>query len=113
SLLACSYFNEMPASVITDRHLLVSLLMKAPNASAVVGDGSTLSSAKRCFTAGRFRVFRQAALSLAMTSGGVPAGAARPFQAQASKSATPPSATVGTSGSAAIRLSVPTPSPLI
>jgi hypothetical protein len=51
-----------------------------------------------------------AALSWAMTSGGVPAGAMTPIQEPAMKSGTPLSIMVGTSGSSGSRCGVATPS---
>src|SRR5205814_45952 len=91
-------FGFAPDAAMTFSHLSISLLMNAENSSGVIGMGSEPSARIRSATAGSFKTVVKAALSFAITSGGVPAGATIPNQPFDSKPGSPDSAIVGISG---------------
>jgi hypothetical protein len=82
-------------------HFAVSARRWAANCSGVLDIGSMPRLEKRSFRSGRAIVLAVSLLSLAMTSGGVPAGAISPYQTYKSKPGNPDSATVGNFGSSA------------
>jgi hypothetical protein len=69
-----------PVSATTFAHFSYSLRMKRPNSSGVPGIGTAPSRRMRSSTAGSASAATIAALSLAMISGGVRAGATKPNQ---------------------------------
>ena len=72
--------------------------MNAENSAGVIGMGSEPNARICLITAGSFSTLTKAALSLAITSGGVPPGATMPNQPVDSKPGSPDSAKVGISG---------------
>src|SRR5215207_3631126 len=107
---AAAYCGLAPDCATTCAHLAISLLMKAANSLAVPGVGSAPTLRICSCVAGSVSPAATAALSLAMISSGVPAGATRPNQPIDSYPGRPASAKVGTSGSDATRRDVETPS---
>src|SRR6202171_4714233 len=93
----------MPASVMSLPHFAFSLRMNLAKSSGEDGAGSAPSTRIFAAAAGSFKAFTKAALSLAMISGGVPAGATRPNQPDQSKSFRPSSESGGPAGKNAPR----------
>ena len=67
------------AFTMTSFHLAISLISSAWSSSGVLPWGTTLSSAKRCFTSGSASTALISLLSKSITGRGVFAGAAMPF----------------------------------
>src|SRR6218665_456646 len=86
--------------------------MKSPKASGVFHAAAKPWASNLSFTSGSASAFFSSALRRAITSGGVPAGASRPFRAIAPEPGRPDSATVGSSGAAPERLALVTASAL-
>src|SRR5262245_66351100 len=97
-------FGLVTETVTTFSHLSMSLVMKAANSAGAIGIGSAPSARMRSMISGSFRTDTKAALSVAITSGGVPTGATMPNQPFDSKPGRPDSAKVGISGKRAKRL---------
>src|SRR5215813_6190017 len=93
----------LPAPTTLD-HLSISVRMKAPYSTGVIGIGSAPSARMRSTTSGSLSTFTSAALSVAITPEGVPAGATMPNQPFDSKPGRPDSAKVGICGSRGNRL---------
>ena len=91
------HFGSPPDAATTFVHLSISRTMKAENSSGVCGIGSAPSARMRSTTDGSFSSATNAALSRAITAGGVFAGAMMPNQPMDSKPGRPCSANVGTS----------------
>src|SRR6266540_9767 len=101
-----------PAALRIGVQRATSLLTSSASASGVrsLPSGSTLPrSSRRLRVAGSSSAFDSVSLSLATISLGVPLGANSAFQALTLYSGNPPSAVVGTSGSAGERCSVAIP----
>jgi hypothetical protein len=72
------YFFQALAATVS--HFFASLSMNRENSSGAIGMGSEPSARICSAIAGSFNAVTNAALILAMTSGGVPAGATMPNQ---------------------------------
>src|SRR5436190_8915170 len=96
-----------PANFTTLPHFSVSSATSLPKSAAEPASTMPPSSVSRALILGSANAALILALSLSTISGGVPLGAATPYQALASKPGTK-SPTVGTSGSAGERAAVAT-----
>ncbi len=74
----------MPADRTTAPHFSVSSVTNLPNSAGDIGIGSPPSSAMRAFIFGSLSAAVNARFSVSTTSGGVPFGAATPYQTLAS-----------------------------
>src|ERR1044072_1344750 len=102
--------SRPPAACTTARHLGISALMVAANSAGDEPAISTPRSPSALRVAGSFSAVTVARCSASTIALGVPAGATSPCQVVASKPARPSSATVGISGSTAVRAGVVTAS---
>src|SRR5580704_970391 len=101
----------MLASWTTLAHFAISVLMRSPKCAAVSATGSKPRSCRRCFISGVATMRTISPFQRSMISCGVPIGTTTPVSVSDSWSGTPASAMVGTSGSAADRLTLSTASP--
>src|SRR4029077_17089840 len=95
------YSSLMFADLMMGHHLSISALCSAPSASGVCCSRGGISSPKslsRSRTIGSAIASMAAALSLVMTSGGVPLGAQSALQIDIPSCGAPASATVGMLG---------------
>src|SRR5215813_6716329 len=99
----CDYFLS-PAASAAAVHLTVSRAMNCANSSGGPPIGSKPCARSLAATSSEASALLAAALSLSITSRGVPAAATRPNQTPASKSGSPASTMVGTFGAACARL---------
>ncbi len=93
-------YSEAPESRTATAQVETSVWMKRPKASPFNWAARAPSSARRCLTSGDCRARLNASFSVAMTAGGVPAGATMPCQESAEKPGRPDSAMVGSWGRA-------------
>ena len=91
------------------RHLSVSFAMKAANSAGAAATGVAPSSFRRCAMSASCTMRRVSCWMRVATSGGIFAGPRMPTQATDSKPGST-SAIAGTSGSAALRSRLATPS---
>src|SRR6516165_8175856 len=101
----------MLASCTTLPHLATSTLMRAPNSSGVLATGAKPKVSSRCVISGVATILAISLRQRSMISFGVPAGATIPVSVSLSRSGTPASPLVGTSGNAGERLLLSTASP--
>src|SRR5260370_40500657 len=100
----------MFASWTTLLHLAISALMRAPNSSGVLATGGNPSVSSRSLTSAAATALAMSARQRSMMSFAVPAGATMPVNVSLSRSGTPASELVGTSGSTGERLTLSTAS---
>src|SRR5690348_9896683 len=100
----CHVLILMPASLMTLDQRAISASTSVPNASGEPPPGSVPSLARASRTLSVLSALLTAALSCAVTAGGVPVFNIKPFQSSAVSLGYPASAMVGTSLSAATRL---------
>src|SRR6185503_10104138 len=102
-----------PDAFTTSAHFFTSVLIQAENSSGELPTMSAPCEVSWSRTSGARSTFTTSPCSRETISRGVPAGASRPFQPTASKSLSPSSCSVGTSGNTATRARLVTASGLI
>ncbi len=93
-----AYSALIPAARITSAHRLASSSSTRANSSGLIPAGSAPSASNRSFTSAADRARTTSLCNQSITLRGVPLGAVRPTQFEATKPGTPASSAVGTPG---------------